>query len=266
MSHDFSYHNANLGYWTSVEVSFAIVCACLMTLKPLVSRFFPSFFSPTPVHSVHSQGGSTTAGAGASSTRQMRLRSKFSSPLDSPLHGGREGLRREFGRPHRYNEQSAQERGLESWFDDDDARLSQDDGRRGARHSRRMSIEEIPMDGRDTDRSREEAAAAQFRDGVDSPSDTIPRASLRPPPPVVRTQSRDGPGGTFLASLSDAGGRSPSVLPPPSPAGSVGGSTFGGSKAEFYDSSSEKTSQEFGTVTSTTATTTTPAETFGRRR
>ncbi|KAK1756612.1 hypothetical protein QBC47DRAFT_380256 [Echria macrotheca] len=28
-------------YWTTVEINFAIVCACVMTLKPLIVKFFP---------------------------------------------------------------------------------------------------------------------------------------------------------------------------------------------------------------------------------
>jgi len=30
--------------WTSVEVNLAIICACLMMLKPLVAKFFPKLF------------------------------------------------------------------------------------------------------------------------------------------------------------------------------------------------------------------------------
>ena len=28
-------------YWTTVEINFAIICACVMTLKPLIVKFFP---------------------------------------------------------------------------------------------------------------------------------------------------------------------------------------------------------------------------------
>jgi len=28
-------------YWTTVEVNFSIICACVMTLKPLIVKFFP---------------------------------------------------------------------------------------------------------------------------------------------------------------------------------------------------------------------------------
>ncbi|KAM7211743.1 hypothetical protein V8F06_012876 [Rhypophila decipiens] len=38
---DGSYTSADLIYWTAAEVNAAIVCACAMTLKPLVQRLFP---------------------------------------------------------------------------------------------------------------------------------------------------------------------------------------------------------------------------------
>ncbi|KAK4454220.1 hypothetical protein QBC34DRAFT_471045 [Podospora aff. communis PSN243] len=38
---DFTYNGTNLTYWTVIEVNTAIVVACIMTLKPLVSRIFP---------------------------------------------------------------------------------------------------------------------------------------------------------------------------------------------------------------------------------
>ncbi|KAB5575585.1 hypothetical protein GE09DRAFT_1215348 [Coniochaeta sp. 2T2.1] len=38
---DFTYSNATLTYWTCIEVNTAIVCACVMTLKPLMNRYLP---------------------------------------------------------------------------------------------------------------------------------------------------------------------------------------------------------------------------------
>lgn len=39
---DFTYDNIRLDYWTCIEVNTAIVCACVMTLKPLINRYLPS--------------------------------------------------------------------------------------------------------------------------------------------------------------------------------------------------------------------------------
>jgi hypothetical protein len=39
---DFTFDNTTLTYWTCIEVNTAIVCACVMTLKPLISRYLPS--------------------------------------------------------------------------------------------------------------------------------------------------------------------------------------------------------------------------------
>ncbi|KAK0663898.1 hypothetical protein QBC41DRAFT_23669 [Cercophora samala] len=44
--YDATYNSAQMIYWTSVEVSAAICCACLMTLKPLIQRLFPRLLSP----------------------------------------------------------------------------------------------------------------------------------------------------------------------------------------------------------------------------
>ncbi|KAK4171373.1 hypothetical protein QBC36DRAFT_295424 [Triangularia setosa] len=44
--YDATYNSAQMIYWTSVEVSAAICCACLMTLKPLIQRLFPKLLSP----------------------------------------------------------------------------------------------------------------------------------------------------------------------------------------------------------------------------
>jgi hypothetical protein len=58
---DFTYTAAELSYLTAVEVNGAIVCACVMTLKPLLARFFPRLFL-----SSSSRGGSSTTASGTS--------------------------------------------------------------------------------------------------------------------------------------------------------------------------------------------------------
>lgn len=42
---DFSYDSTDLVYWTSIEVHGAIVCACAVTLKPLLNQWMPQWFS-----------------------------------------------------------------------------------------------------------------------------------------------------------------------------------------------------------------------------
>ncbi|KAK0630351.1 hypothetical protein B0T17DRAFT_469900, partial [Bombardia bombarda] len=42
---DFTYAAAELSYLTAVEVNGAIACACVMTLKPFVARYFPGLLS-----------------------------------------------------------------------------------------------------------------------------------------------------------------------------------------------------------------------------
>ena len=45
---DFTYNTTPVFYWTVVETNAAIVCACAMTLRPLLSRWWPKMFSPHP--------------------------------------------------------------------------------------------------------------------------------------------------------------------------------------------------------------------------
>jgi hypothetical protein len=45
---DFTYDNAALTYWTCIEVNTAIVCSCVMTLRPLLNRIFPNSFLSGP--------------------------------------------------------------------------------------------------------------------------------------------------------------------------------------------------------------------------
>lgn len=40
------------GIWTAVEVNVAIVCACLITLKPVGAKMFPRLFTPHPSASI----------------------------------------------------------------------------------------------------------------------------------------------------------------------------------------------------------------------
>jgi hypothetical protein len=42
---DLTWDNAEAAIWTIIEVSTGIICACLPTIKPLVSRFFPRLLS-----------------------------------------------------------------------------------------------------------------------------------------------------------------------------------------------------------------------------
>jgi hypothetical protein len=39
---DISYNSNDISYWTTIEPNTGIVCACVMTLKPLITRFVPA--------------------------------------------------------------------------------------------------------------------------------------------------------------------------------------------------------------------------------
>ncbi|KAK4182860.1 hypothetical protein QBC35DRAFT_140048 [Podospora australis] len=55
---DFTYAATELSYLTAVEVNGAIVCACVMTLKPFVAKFFPRLLSSRATGSNPSYGSS----------------------------------------------------------------------------------------------------------------------------------------------------------------------------------------------------------------
>jgi len=38
---DLSWDYTTSAYWTTIELNFAIICACVMTLKPLIAKLFP---------------------------------------------------------------------------------------------------------------------------------------------------------------------------------------------------------------------------------
>jgi len=45
---DVTWDAVSTATWNSWEINMAIVCACLTTMKPVVTRFFPSLLSPYP--------------------------------------------------------------------------------------------------------------------------------------------------------------------------------------------------------------------------
>jgi hypothetical protein len=42
---DATYSSAQIVYWSTAEVNASIICACTMTLKPLIQKWFPSMLS-----------------------------------------------------------------------------------------------------------------------------------------------------------------------------------------------------------------------------
>jgi len=51
---DRTYTGARIQYWSTVEVNASIVCACVMTMKPLVQKLFPNFLAGSYVRGNHS--------------------------------------------------------------------------------------------------------------------------------------------------------------------------------------------------------------------
>ncbi|KAK4161108.1 hypothetical protein QBC43DRAFT_100081 [Cladorrhinum sp. PSN259] len=83
---DFTYVAAELSYLTAVEVNGAIVCACVMTLKPFVVRFFPKLLSSH--RSTDSRSGTDSVAAGGRAWGGARGRGRRMSdtvPSDRPF-------------------------------------------------------------------------------------------------------------------------------------------------------------------------------------
>ncbi|KAL1836806.1 hypothetical protein VTJ49DRAFT_4634 [Mycothermus thermophilus] len=61
---DFTYVAAELSYMTAVEVNGAIVCACVMTLKPFLAHFFPRSIWASSTAGTGNTTTTTTTGGG----------------------------------------------------------------------------------------------------------------------------------------------------------------------------------------------------------
>ncbi|KAJ9143087.1 hypothetical protein NKR23_g6711 [Pleurostoma richardsiae] len=86
-SSDFFYDQAILTYWTLVEVNTAILCACTMTLKPLVGKWLPAMVEPPESgfdgrdpYSADGAGPPLTVGS-KPSRGQLRVRTSYDSWL-----------------------------------------------------------------------------------------------------------------------------------------------------------------------------------------
>jgi hypothetical protein len=82
---DFTYHLATLAIWGSVEVNLAIICACLMTLKPLIVRIFPRLLKSTYMETPRSLGyidRGTGISASASRGRGTRVKHESESLVE----------------------------------------------------------------------------------------------------------------------------------------------------------------------------------------
>ncbi|KAK4143979.1 uncharacterized protein C8A04DRAFT_11901 [Dichotomopilus funicola] len=85
---DFTYVAAELSYLTAVELNGAIVCACVMTLKPLLARLFPRTWGSSSISSsAAAAAAAARAGARPRSTETLVNLSKGSGPGGPPTIG-----------------------------------------------------------------------------------------------------------------------------------------------------------------------------------
>ena len=95
---DFSYGNTTLTYWTCIEVNTALVCACVMTLKPLIGRYLPSLVrsrrsvSGAPSDAVGPDGRTRPATIGSRPLRRGGQQSRRRSWLVLPDRMGTDAM------------------------------------------------------------------------------------------------------------------------------------------------------------------------------
>jgi len=204
---DFSYDSADLVYWTSIEVQGAIVCACAVTLKPLLNQWMPQWFS------VH-----------------RRASSLGQNPV--PLTIGQRASRRKLSKIEQ------QTTSHDSWTVD---RPSKDleSGSMGGRHAEGFLTLGPEIDSFDTVRPGDATPSVQLSDlpperrgHVASDRDTI--HSMPSPPPNVRTSSLSALRGLAVgAFLDDSSLRRQNRT-------SKSGHQRSLTSSGFYDSSSER--------------------------
>ena len=83
LSKDPTWDFVTMAHWSAVEVNIAIVCACLMTAKPLIANFFPRFLQPNGGYQQHDDDVDHPRTIGTSSFRQKTLH--VSKPTDAYL-------------------------------------------------------------------------------------------------------------------------------------------------------------------------------------
>ncbi|CZS98261.1 uncharacterized protein RCO7_08933 [Rhynchosporium graminicola] len=59
---DYTWYYVDVVIWSSIETFTAVICACLMCIRPLISRYFPSAFPSTGNNSSKSWGQKATSG------------------------------------------------------------------------------------------------------------------------------------------------------------------------------------------------------------
>ncbi|KAK1675699.1 hypothetical protein BDP55DRAFT_552169 [Colletotrichum godetiae] len=66
---DFTWTNVDASLWSIGEISSAVTCACLPTLRPLLTKMFPGLMSRVNITSLHSNQTDTRPGTHAAATR-----------------------------------------------------------------------------------------------------------------------------------------------------------------------------------------------------
>jgi len=69
VTEDPSWDSISMTHWNGVEVNIAIVCACLMTMKPLIEKLWPRLLDPTPEHDTEGSVGEGGSPGGSLSAR-----------------------------------------------------------------------------------------------------------------------------------------------------------------------------------------------------
>ncbi|KAJ5689365.1 hypothetical protein N7462_003757 [Penicillium macrosclerotiorum] len=88
-STDPTYDNVGAASWSAIECNTGIICACLPTLKPLVSKILPGLVSTFSNRRTYGSGGGNDGSRGASNARSVTWNdeSTLGAPGDDPEYG-----------------------------------------------------------------------------------------------------------------------------------------------------------------------------------
>ncbi|KAJ1323063.1 hypothetical protein MN608_11917 [Microdochium nivale] len=82
---DIIYYTAPVFYWTNIELSMAVVCACLPTLRPIWFHFFPKPATTGSNAYEYGYGGSGSRQRGGTGGRKSNIRSTPYTEIDEDM-------------------------------------------------------------------------------------------------------------------------------------------------------------------------------------
>jgi hypothetical protein len=112
---DFSWENSPSSMWSVGELTSAITCCCLPTLRPLVSRYFPNLIGGTTNRTAgagYGTYGKSGLSGGKGATLASRTDTEMGGKRGIPLSGN-DSIERDFPSPSHHRKGSVPDRDVE---------------------------------------------------------------------------------------------------------------------------------------------------------